>query len=338
MRMRASFLPAIIATLVCAWLAQAQETTPDAQVKPASGEEKTTGSTAPGALPEGGAEPLKNEESAEDGKYLLRYKVKAGEVMRWEIVHQFQFDTTVNGTTQQARTYSKSVKAWRVEDVDDEGNFTFNHIVESTMMWQELTGRARVTWDSTKAEAVPAGFEDVAKSLKRVLYVVKMDRHGEILKRLVKYQSPGFDDGAAERQMTVPLPKEPVAIGHSWFLNYPIRLQLENGSYKSFDARDRFSLVGVKDGVATISNETQILTPVRDPSLEAQLVQRGGKGEIDFDLATGRVIRQRTDVDKNAVGFRGQASSIHYVSRFTERYLNDSVDTAQKRHTTTETK
>ena len=78
------------------------------------------------------------------------------------------------------------------------------------------------------------------------------------------------------------------------------------------------------DDVATISVESQILTPINDPAIEAQLIQRLSAGTIRFDIAAGRVLSQQLDLDRNVIGFSGTASSMHYVTRFTEQLLKNA--------------
>lgn len=265
-------------------------------------------------------------------KYLLTYKVKQGETLRWEVLHEVEFDTTVSGTTQRARTYSKSVKAWRVIDAKyADKKFTFQHLVENVHMWQELSGRARVEWKGPSDEPVPPGFENVAATLGKPLYVVELDPHGKVLNRRVQHTGPGLEDAGEDRQITIPFPAEAIPVGHVWHLEFEFRVADDSGKVKKFSARDQFKLESVTDGIATLSTETQILTPVRDPAIEAQILQRGGRGEIKFDIAAGRVISQRMDIDKSVVGFRGPASSIHYKSRFTEKLLPPGERTASKK-------
>jgi hypothetical protein len=86
----------------------------------------------------------------------------------------------------------------------------------------------------------------------------------------------------------------------------------------------------VKTGVATISVETQILTPIHDPALEAQLIQCGSRGTVRFDVDAGQVLGTQIDLDKRVVGFRGAASSIHYLTRFTENLRSPSTEVAAK--------
>jgi hypothetical protein len=73
-----------------------------------------------------------------------------------------------------------------------------------------------------------------------------------------------------------------------------------------------------------------MLTPVQDPAIEAQLIQRLHKGEIRFDMAAGRVVGQQLDVDRRTIGFSGATSSMHYLMRFTERLLGPDERVATK--------
>ena len=86
----------------------------------------------------------------------------------------------------------------------------------------------------------------------------------------------------------------------------------------------------MKTGVATIRVATEILTPVTDPAIESQLVQREATGWVRFDIDAGRVLGQQLDIDKHVVGFRGDASSIHYVNRFSEHLVSEPAKTAAK--------
>ena len=102
---------------------------------------------------------------------------------------------------------------------------------------------------------------------------------------------------------------------------------------KKIKAVQQFTLEEVKTGVATIRVSTDILTPITDPAVESQLVQRETAGRVRFDIDAGRIIGQQMDIDKHVVGFRGDASSIHYLNRFSEQLVPEPLKTAQRRVT-----
>jgi hypothetical protein len=72
------------------------------------------------------------------------------------------------------------------------------------------------------------------------------------------------------------------------------------------------------------------LTPISDPAIEAQLIQRLPSGSVRFDIAAGRVIAQQMDLDKRVIGFSGPASSMHCLTRLTEELLPSRVDTVER--------
>ena len=257
--------------------------------------------------------------------YLLRYRFLPGETLRWKVVHRGNVRTTVSGTTQTAETVSKSVKQWRVRDVRPDGTTTFVHSVESIDMWQKLTGSPEVRYNSEKDKNPPAGFTNVAKSVGKPLTIVELDSRGKIL---LRQRTPANTSPPTEGQLVIPLPEEPVAVGHTWSMPYDVDVRLETGGIRKVKTLQKFTLKSVKHGVATILISTQILTPLHDPAIEAQLIQCGSRGTVRFDVDAGRILGQQSDLDKRVVGFRGKASSIHYLTRLTEDFLGAEAKTA----------
>jgi len=273
--------------------------------------------------------------ASEGEKFALRYKFHPGETLRWEVEHRSKVRTTISGTTQNADTVSNSVKVWRVTDVRPDGSATFEHSVESVDMRQQLSGRAEVRYNSRTDAKPPVGFEDVAKSIGVPLSVVTMDQKGKILERKrreadkranVDVKTQAQNEGC----MTIPLPDEAVPVGHAWTSPQDIDVPLQTGGVKKIKAVQRFTLEEVRTGVATIRVATEIITPVTDPAIESQLVQRESAGRVRFDIDAGRIIGQQMDIDKHVVGFRGDASSIHYLNRFSEQIMRDGLNTAKR--------
>ena len=256
--------------------------------------------------------------AAGTAKYDLRYKFVAGETVETEVVHQAKVQTTIQGTTQTAESQSTSIKVWKVSDVAADGTATFQHMVARIDMWQRTTGRQEVRYNSQTDQEVPPGYEHVAEAVGVPLATVTMDARGSIKKRKEHRDQPM----GVSTQMTMPLPGEPVAIGESWSSPLAIDVTQKDGSLKKVETRQKFTLEKVADGVATIKVDSQILTPVSDPAIEAQLIQRLSQGTVTFDLARGRVVAQQLELDKQVIGFSGPASSMHYVTRFTERLVS----------------
>lgn len=247
-------------------------------------------------------------------EYTLAYKFKPGEDVLTKVVHLVTLETTVQGVTQQASTRSVSTKRWQIERVDESGNITFVHSVPHVEMWQKVTGRDEVRFDSRKDAVPPQGYEQVAADVGRPLATITMDPYGRIIGR--QNAQPQFNPGIGT--LTIPLPAQPVKLGNKWSIPDEVRIRMDDGTVKKISTRQVYTLENVETGVATIKVETQVITPVDDPKVEAQLVQRMQKGTIKFDIDAGRLIRKQMDLDEQVIGFNGPNSNMQYLARFTE--------------------
>lgn len=259
---------------------------------------------------------------AEAEKHTLRYKFKPGETLRWDIVRRLHIRATVSGDTKTTETVDKSVNAWRVKEVKQDGSAVFEQVVESTDMWQKLSGRDEIRYNSKNDKKPPRGFEDAAKRIGVPLSRISLDSRGKTLHRENLIPNPGGDP---QGQITLPLPEEPIALGHAWIEKHDATIPLETGGTTKIVIQQSYTLESVKNGVATIRMATSILTPVNNPALEAKLIERESKGVIRFDIDAGRVLGEEMEVDKRVVGFRGPDSCLNYVTRFTETLLPEAA-------------
>jgi hypothetical protein len=85
----------------------------------------------------------------------------------------------------------------------------------------------------------------------------------------------------------------------------------------------------VAAGVATIEVKTQVLSPVDDPRIRSQLVQRLQFGTIRFDVDAGRVLSKQMDTDEIVIGFQGADSIMQYLARFTEEPVEEKSESTQ---------
>ncbi len=255
--------------------------------------------------------------AADAPKYRLRYRFKAGETIRWQVEHRARVTTTVSGSTQTAETLSRSIKVWRVKEMAaaPQPAVIFEHMVENVEMRQKISGREEVVYNSATDVVPPAGFEATAQSVGVVLARVTMDLRGIIVNR----EGNTATDAEAQSPLTIPLPEEEIPVGHTWYAPSETTVKLSSGESRVIKLRQRCTLAEVRDGIAKIEVESQVITPIREePEIEAQLIQRQSAGELQFDLKAGRLLAQRLELDKRVVGFSGEQSSLHYVTRFTE--------------------
>lgn len=251
-----------------------------------------------------------------DGKYLIRYSFSNGETVAWQVEHRAKIITTVQETTQTAETITLSKKVWKVVETLPGGETKFVHLVAAIDMRQKLTGRQEVRYDSeTDAEAPPI-FAEAAKQVGVPLAEVTIDTRGNVLKRADKQQRP---EGSPTNTITVVLPEKPLAVGESWTAPFDLTATDAEGQPKIIKARHKLTLEKVEGDLATIRNDTQILSPIKDPTIEAQVVQSEQSGTVLFDLRRGRIVMQNSDLDKEVFGFQGPESKLHYSAQFHEK-------------------
>ncbi|MEX2173372.1 MAG: hypothetical protein WD872_03360 [Pirellulaceae bacterium] len=246
--------------------------------------------------------------------YLLAYKFAAGEEFRTKVIHLVTIDTQIKGTEQTARTRSVSTKLWRIKKIDSNENIIFEHQVEHVDMWESVSGRKEVRYNSATDKLPPPGYDHVASSIGKPLATVTMDRHGRVLSR--ENALPIFNPGIGE--LTIPFPAQAIEVGDTWSIPDEVRVRMDEGIVKKISTRQQYKLEQVETGVATIRVETQVLTPVNDPKVQAQLVQRLQHGTIKFDLDAGRPLRRQMDLDETVQGFSGPESHMEYQARYTE--------------------
>jgi len=267
------------------------------------------------------------DESLPGPKHSLQYKFKMGEVLRYGIKHSTNIRTTIEGTTQEADTQSESIKAWKVTDVLPNGEMEFVHLVEKVRMSNRVPNRAVRKFDSETDASPPPGFEQAAGAVGVPLTVVRITAAGDVVAREEKYPLPAPSE---DMPITLRLPPNPVVIGEQWDFTYDVRVDRKSGAKLTVRTRRVCTLRRAEAGVAVIGVEYQILTPV-GPFVESQLVERLTKGTVRFDIEHGRMLSQTLDADRRVIGFSGEASSMHYVSRMEERLLRPEKRLARKR-------
>lgn len=258
--------------------------------------------------------------------YLLRYKFSEGEQIRWKVEHLATTETTIQGNTQTSKSRSGSTKVWKVTKVDNEGNITFTHSIDSVDMWQQVSDRPEIRYNSDEDQDVPEVYEHVAKTVGVPLATIQISSKGDIVNRDTPSSNANFGVGG----IVMLLPPKPVKIGSRWHEPSELRTRLPNGQVKRVKIRKGYELTKVKTGVATIAVKTEVLTPVNDARIEAQLVQQLTEGTIKFDVENGRIISKQMDWDETVVGFNGADSLMKYLARFTEKLLTPEARTASK--------
>ena len=266
--------------------------------------------------------------NATEQTYLLQYSFQAGEEIRWEVLHEFQMETSVQSYEERAEGRTDSTKLWKVESIDASGNVTLVHSVPKASMWQKTTGQPDVRYDSEKTEAAAPQFADFAKNIGRPLSRIVVDGHGNLVSRDDLQQLTA--DTKESDALIVPFPAEPIAVGHTWNVRREVKVTTHRGESTTVLLRRRFKLKEVDSGRAFVTIETNVLSPVNDPTIKSQLIRDLANGEVIFDIASGRLVERRLELDGEAIAFNGAASRMRYRGRFVEHLERPAVLQANK--------
>ena len=259
-------------------------------------------------------------------KYLLQYKLKAGESLVSKVSHFAETRTTMAGQVEASSSRTISEKVWQVTEVAPNGDMTFVYQINSVNLAQSVGDAEEVKYNSEVDEEVPEIFKNVASTLATPLATVTINPRGQVLDRDKELKTPQLGMG----ELTIPLPDEPIAINSEWAVPRDMRVKLESGGFKAIKVRELYTLTKVSAGVATIRIETQPLTPIDDRSVEAQLIQQLSRGEIKFDIDHGRMLAKKLDWSDEVVDFAGADTSLRYDAKFVEELLPEASRTASR--------
>ncbi len=266
--------------------------------------------------------PLKPQ--AADAKYSLQYKLRAGESLYSKVIHFAETRTKMSDHEESSSSRTTSEKVWEVKSVDAKGNMTFEYRILSVDLAQRVGDKNEIKYSSESDTTAPDIFKKVAETVNKPLGLVTINPRGQVTNRDNDTKNPQLGMG----ELTIPLPEEPIAVGSEWSVPREMRVKLEDGSQKTIKVRELYTLEKVSAGVATIRIESQPLTPVNDPAVESQLIQQLSKGQIKFDIDRGRMLGKQLDWSEEAIGFRGDNTSLKYDAKFTEELLTTAPKTA----------
>ena len=250
-------------------------------------------------------------------RVLLRYKMAEGETVRTEVTHLAKTLTKVDDAEQGSQSRTVSTKCWKVLSVDGEGNMTFEHSVRNVDASQQVGDKDEVRYNSGGSE-VPRQFENVHSQVNQVISTVTIRPSGDVVTRSdeEKYGMLAMGD------IAIRFPTEAVAVGQQWETTREIQVRRPDKTPARMKIRELFTLEKLSADVAVIDVKNECLTPIREPEVEAQVMQQMNNGKIRFDVAAGRLISKEILWDSTVIGVSGSGSRLEYSARLSEELLD----------------
>lgn len=262
----------------------------------------------------------------EQAKYLLRYSLKEGQQLNYEVTHVAKTKTRLKGQEEVSQVHTISKRHWQVTGVNDEA-MTFDHVVDAVEMTQQQGDQDELRWSSESGEEAPKPFSKVAERIGKRLSTISINSRGQETDR---EDFGGSKASLGMGSLSLAFPEEPIAIGESWSIPREIKTRTEDGLVKPIKIRELYTLEKVKSGVATLSIASEPLTPIEQESVRAQVVQQLSNGTIKFDLDAGHMISKELNWDETVVGFQGPNSMMEYRARMNEQLVDEVLRTAKR--------
>ncbi len=266
-------------------------------------------------------------QAADATKHTLRYRFAPAETVRYEVTHVAKTKTRLRGSEEVSQVHTVSEKVWGFQPESSNDKMTFDHSVSKVELMQQTGEQPEIRWSSESGSKPPTEFEKIAEQLGTALSTVSINARGQETDRKTH---AGSESQLGMGGLTIALPEEPIAVGDGWSVPREVKVRGENGEVKPMKVREVYTLEKVATGVATLKIRSEVLTPIEDESIKAQLVQQLSNGTIRFDIDGGRVLSKQLDWDETVVGFQGANSLMEYRARLTETMVTEPVRTAKR--------
>jgi hypothetical protein len=297
------------------------------EVGPAASEigKKPAGPVAPASDSTPAAQAEAPSEPVPAGSVRLKYAFEVNQPTFYEVDQTVEIVSQKDRAKATDRNESHTLKHYRVIAVEDTGNALLELVIDKVRMSAKTDGSDEIAFDSDSQDEPPARFENVRQAIGKPLARITVTPQGEIKSTLwlngQKNAAGETPDAEAGNNFLILLPERPVRPGDAWQDKSEVRVFVSPTLTRSITIMRNYELTGVKDGLATISVSASVLTPVRDPKIEGQLIQRTPSGTIVFDVAKGTIVSRDLKLDKTVIGVFDDNSSMRVVSDKTEKLV-----------------
>ena len=258
-------------------------------------------------------------------RFLFRYKMKKGESIYYTAEHALTEKTSMKQETGTLASRSRSLKQYRVTNVDSLGQISFDHINVNTKSILRKNDEKPVVYDSESKDKVPDQYYQVSQTIGAVLLSYCIEPDGQIVSRKAHFKDWDLKSGKAILQF----PKQPIPVGFSWYHPKLVTAKRRDLQVRKIQLRIKYKLTSVKKGIARFRFETEVLTPIT-PKLKSQILQHLIEGYRDFDIPNGRFVKTKIEWNHTVPGWEGSGSNMEYFGSYTET-LTDAPRTTQKR-------
>lgn len=292
--------------------------------------------------PAGKIVPVRADQAAP--KILLRYKFVPGQEIRYEVATGMEFTTQVGSVADTAWNKSDARRHYRVSSADSQaGTASLELTIDRVRMSAQSSSTSAVEdFDSEDAAKQPLKYKHILDRIGKPQATLDVTITGQSVKVIPNADAPvtankpvAVGGDAAPESYLATLPEQPVGLGEEWKERFETTALNAQRLTLHITMLRVYKLASVKDGKATIEFRTTILTPVHDPSISAQLIQRETSGAFVFDIEQGIIIARQAKADRTVVDAFGPKSSLRCVGKYQERLIPVGVVAQEPRDSRT---
>ncbi len=252
-------------------------------------------------------------ESPAPVKHTLVFKFHPDQILRYEVSNVTEITTHVKENTETVRNSSTTRRHYRVAKVDEK---TGDANLELSIDWVRMVAvfenpdrkkTEPIEFQSDDPEKHPKQFQEVLDTVGKPRATIRFSPSGKPLEVVagLPVKPPGAGNQPSPRPAAPPandatpesyllqLPEQPVTVGATWKDRYDVVVKDTENNRSRITIQRICTLAEVKDGRALIEFRTVILTPINNPAIAGQLIQREIAGKAVFDVARGLIVSQR---------------------------------------------
>ncbi len=292
---------------------------------PAQAGEETPVAHAPAVESPGGAAEGASSDPGAAEAVLLRYRFTPGQIIRYMTDDDSTVEVEQSGEATTVRYSTRTWKHYRVKSVDAWGTAVVEVVIDRVHMRAAGEGTT-VEFDSREPGAAPPQFAHILDTIGRAVVALTVNPSGRMegAEFLLGRETQPLSVEDRDAQILALLPSEPVRVGETWRERFDVPVKVEGSLTRNVRLQRTYRLTALDKGRATIDLETIILTPLQDPELESQLIQRTPSGVLVLDVEHGLVLSKRTLLHNQVVGFSGPGSRLKVVRTYQELLDSES--------------
>lgn len=240
-----------------------------------------------------------------------QFRWQKGQTLTYKIKHVTAVVEIVGNTKNATQSSLDLVNRWQVGEVDANGVATMSLTLVAMRNEQKRANGETLLFDSQDLDkSTPELREQMNKYIGQTLAVIRVDSVGRV-QEVKQGSAAAFE---AEPPFVVVLPDGKPAAGRTWKRAYNVVLDPPFGTGEKYPAQQSYECKKIDAGKASLTLATEFKTMPDNVRERLPLLQKEFKGDIVFDVQSGRLISARLTIDKTEENHQGKGSSYHFKS------------------------